>query len=585
MIANLGSSHILVQLAITLLHFLWQGVVIAALLALFLKIVPKHKVVLRYGASLTALASCLLVMVVTFYGVADTAISASELHRQVLVFADESTASTQSQYGISDAIYQYLPYLSLAYLCGLLFYTLKLVYELKRVRSLRGQGVQPAEGALQLKIEQLARQIGLSRAPQLLISLKAKTPMAIGILKPVVLLPFTMATNLTSQQIEMLLLHELAHIRRHDYAVNLLQSIAELVLFYHPAVRWISTQVRNEREYCSDDVALHHCQNPLAYAHTLADTAELCRHHHHIPQMAVAASGGDLKGRIERIVAHRCSGGSKLAQLQFASFLPVIVASWVLVGSLSQLTLPSIKTTPFTSTSDMPNQPAKAAELTSDLYQQEAIPPAIISRNEVVSRKAAPVVVESKPAVKLQQPSEFKLEPKLAIEPALNKDEPKVDVSDNANIVLAEKNIVDTSKPKTQVLKSKVVTAQKAEPKRTVTTTQEQPQPKVLIPSRVEQEQLKAPVDVFIEPEVMRTTQPVYPRFAKRKRIESSVKVSYTIDEQGRVTNMSFSGGVGQRSFRNAVKDALLKWRYKPAQLNGEPIATQMTKIFEFNLT
>jgi bla regulator protein BlaR1 len=102
----------------------------------------------------------------------------------------------------------------------------------------------------------------------------------------------------------MLLLHVLAHIRRYDYIVNFLQTLVEILLFFHPAVSWVSKQMRNEREDCSDDIAVKHCGSSLAYAHILADTASLCeKHHHHtIPSMAMAASGGDLKQRVVRLL-------------------------------------------------------------------------------------------------------------------------------------------------------------------------------------------------------------------------------------------------------------------------------------------
>lgn len=118
-----------------------------------------------------------------------------------------------------------------------------------------------------------------------------------------------MLSGLTTPQLEMLILHELAHIRRHDYLVNFIQTLVALLLFFHPAVQWISKQMRNEREYCSDDIAVQCCGDAIAYAHTLADTAALCsKHRHHtIPNMAMAASGGDLKQRVVRLVDHHCT--------------------------------------------------------------------------------------------------------------------------------------------------------------------------------------------------------------------------------------------------------------------------------------
>jgi len=185
----------------------------------------------------------------------------------------------------------------------------KLLIEIRNVNNLPMHASISPSSELLIRFDELAKQIKLAKTPKLLISLKAEVPMAIGWLKPVVLLPATMVTGLDSAQLEMLILHELAHIRRHDYLVNFLQTLIELLFFFHPSVHWIGKQMRNEREYCSDDIAVQHCGDAIAYAHTLTDTASLCAkgHFHTIPTMAMAASGGDLKARVVRLVDHHCA--------------------------------------------------------------------------------------------------------------------------------------------------------------------------------------------------------------------------------------------------------------------------------------
>ena len=98
--------------------------------------------------------------------------------------------------------------------------------------------------------------------------------MIIGYFKPVILLPASLLTQLSSQQVEAIIAHELAHLHRHDYWINLLQSVVEVVLFYHPAIWWMSSVVRTEREKCCDDLAVQWCTNPVVYAQALAATAE-----------------------------------------------------------------------------------------------------------------------------------------------------------------------------------------------------------------------------------------------------------------------------------------------------------------------
>ncbi len=124
-------------------------------------------------------------------------------------------------------------------------------------------------------------------------------PTVVGWLRPAILLPIAALASLTPDQVEAILAHELAHIRRHDYAVNVLQTLAETLLFYHPAVWWISKRIRVEREHCCDDIAIEICGDPIGYAQALA---ELESWRTSSATMALAATGGSLLDRVRRIL-------------------------------------------------------------------------------------------------------------------------------------------------------------------------------------------------------------------------------------------------------------------------------------------
>jgi beta-lactamase regulating signal transducer with metallopeptidase domain len=132
----------------------------------------------------------------------------------------------------------------------------------------------------------------------LLVSSLVEVPVVVGWFRPVVLMPVGALTGLAPEHIEALLAHELAHIRRHDYLVNVLQSVVEAVLFYHPAIWWVSNQIRKERELCCDDLAVAASGDALTYVRALADL-ESCRPTH--VRAAIAANGGSLLHRIRRL--------------------------------------------------------------------------------------------------------------------------------------------------------------------------------------------------------------------------------------------------------------------------------------------
>jgi TonB family protein len=309
---SLVSSPFLYNLSLTLIHFIWQGFFVALVLKVALSFTSYKNPQWRYAFSSLAMVANLLLPFITFFIIYQPDFQQfSPLLNNNIFLSDAIHNTAQTSEAWYSNMVEYLPYLSLSWLAVSFALALKLCCELYNVNQLPKTGTSPANDTLEARFQQLVLQVGLKSTPRILISLKNDVPMAIGWIKPVVLIPVSMLSGLTPTQLDMLILHELAHIRRHDYLVNFIQTLVELLLFFHPCVRWVSKQMRNEREYCSDDIAVHHCGNPIAYAHTLADTASICekRRHHSIPAMAMAASGGDLKQRVVRLVDqnHHCA--------------------------------------------------------------------------------------------------------------------------------------------------------------------------------------------------------------------------------------------------------------------------------------
>jgi hypothetical protein len=167
-----------------------------------------------------------------------------------------------------------------------------------QAHRLTRRDARPAPSPWDARFTDLRNRLNINRAVKLLESARVTVPAVIGCLRPVVLVPASAFTGLSPQQLEAVLAHELAHVRRHDYLINLLQAAVETLLFYHPAVWWASRQVRIERESCCDDVALAVCGDRLGYARALA-TLEGQRAA--APRLALAANGGSLLARIRRI--------------------------------------------------------------------------------------------------------------------------------------------------------------------------------------------------------------------------------------------------------------------------------------------
>jgi uncharacterized protein (TIGR03435 family) len=195
---------------------------------------------------------------------------------------------------------------------------------------LRSKWVRPAQQEWQRILDQIGGRIGLSRPVRLLVSGRVHVPTVVGWLRPVVLVPVAALAGLPPEHVEGLLAHELAHIRRHDYLVNILQSIAEALLFYHPAVWWLSGHIRTERELCCDDIAVSVSGDVLTYASALAEL-ESNRPVHLNP--ALAADGGSLADRIARLLGQSRPPARTLpGPGVIASAVLLVVTAWGVFG-------------------------------------------------------------------------------------------------------------------------------------------------------------------------------------------------------------------------------------------------------------
>ncbi|MBM4089709.1 MAG: M56 family metallopeptidase [Planctomycetes bacterium] len=167
------------------------------------------------------------------------------------------------------------------------------------VRRLRTVGVSAVPATVQGVLERVSRRLGLRRATQIPQSALVQVPVVAGHFRPVILVPMSVISGLPASQLEAILAHELAHIRRHDFLVNLLQTLLETVFFYHPAVWWLSREIRNERENCCDDLAVAVVGSGVDYGRALLAAAEL---HRPSTALVLGARDGSLLGRVRRIV-------------------------------------------------------------------------------------------------------------------------------------------------------------------------------------------------------------------------------------------------------------------------------------------
>ena len=280
-------------LSAALLHFVWQGSLVAVVLWAALLTMRKRPAAWRYGASSAALALLAALPAVTVWMLARP-LAAAPAGAATFFFAAAPGASLTRVSWLTRVESWALPVWSL----GVLLLSIRLVWGAGQLYGLRRRG-QAATGAVVATVEQLAARMGVRQPVAVWISAMADGPSVVGWIRPLILLPSATLMGLTPEQLEAVLAHELAHIRRFDYAVNLLQMLVETLLFYHPAVWWVSARMRHERELCCDDLAVESCGNALCYARALT---RLERLRLTAPGMAMASTGGPLLYRIQRLM-------------------------------------------------------------------------------------------------------------------------------------------------------------------------------------------------------------------------------------------------------------------------------------------
>jgi len=315
----LRDSPLAYHLGWTLLHFLWQGALVGGVYACLRYVMSEASPQSRYVLSLATLAALALLPVITFIYLMGTPVT---IHPILGIAAGSPTLIAEQAPSLLDALrtllHPLVPWTVPAWSIGVAFLGFRAFAGWRRARTLTRQASHEAPDSWQETVLRLAAQVGVRVRVRLMVTARVTVPCVVGWLKPVILLPPAALSGLTTLQLEMVLAHELSHIRRHDYLVNLIQVAVETLLFYHPVVRWISRDARRERELCCDDSAVRTCGDALHYAHALTDLAALRRGE---VSPAMGVTGGDLAMRVERLISPHHASAPRISSVLLASAL------------------------------------------------------------------------------------------------------------------------------------------------------------------------------------------------------------------------------------------------------------------------
>lgn len=535
----------------TLVHFLWQGLVVGLAYAAVRALLPKTHCHARYAVGLGALALLALWPLATFLALRPQGLAVDVVSGVATDVAALQVTATEG-HDLAALIGGLLPWLVSLWVVGVLVVGWRALRQWHHLVQLARRWAV-ASPELETMMHALNRRFGFMRKVRVLVSTRVDTPMLIGWLKPVVLLPTAVALGFPRQQIELILAHELGHLRRYDHLVNLAQALLETLLFYHPVVHWISREVRNERELCCDALVLRLTRGePREYAQTLAALEELRQ----VPaSFALAASGGELLERVRRIIGMPAPRLATVGQgqMRWLFAIALLGAGLILalrIGrddartftapalSIDWLQLPSSATLPL-ATLTLPFERPRLQLAAAPAFEA-------VSGTASDTRSDAPRLAASMPADR--SAAEAATAPASTLIPATPAPATSMVASDSpeATVPLARTPESIPAPAATTAIPSYPAAA--------------------------------APL-AATRPVATRIVQPKFPSFAKRAT--GRIEASFAIAADGSVADIRIAEGDPDSAFARAAERALKQWRFDTASLPaGESARYTQTFVF-----
>jgi bla regulator protein BlaR1 len=373
----------------SIFHSLWQGAIIYGALMLAVVLIPKLSAKTRHNLAYSAMCLMFMGFCITFFSIfqfPQNGSSAIQVIDPGVSPGGPASYILSLPQKINNRTEHLFPYLVSMYSIGILFQLLILSFGYRKLIRLKQaeRSLVPAEW--QVVFEQLSKKLKLRRRVGFYLSANVNVPLVIGYFKPIVLFPLALASQLDIHQVEAILIHELSHIRRNDYLLNLIKTAIETILFFNPFI-WLSGRLINiEREHACDDLVLQFTGTPVTYAHALLKLEIL--KNKATPALSMAATGGNqhLYQRIKRITDMKTNYTNAKQQL-FA--ITLTVATVISLAWINPSKTDSRKMTkaPQTSKIDIGSQGAKFKPLDEAESMTQASIIAKISDNDTTKKK------------------------------------------------------------------------------------------------------------------------------------------------------------------------------------------------------
>jgi beta-lactamase regulating signal transducer with metallopeptidase domain len=276
MIDRIFSEQIIESVGWAVVHSLWQSTLIAIFLAVAFSFIGKEKAGRRYQIAFGGLLIAFFAFVGTFllyYSSSGNEVSVAGVAGQSLdVMHTEAPSAIER---MSSSVRVYLPVIFNVWVLGLIIVGIKMFGGWIYIEKIKRRVSKEIPGHYHQIVSRIKAQLGVRKKILVGVSERVAAPIVAGFIKPIILIPVGLVNQLNDREVEAILTHEIAHIRRNDYLFNLIQSVIETILYFNPAIWWISSAVRNTREHCCDDMAIQYCGDQLMYAGALVKAEEM----------------------------------------------------------------------------------------------------------------------------------------------------------------------------------------------------------------------------------------------------------------------------------------------------------------------
>ncbi len=306
---SIFQNQVLNALGWTLLHSIWQAFIVLTILQI-IRAQKSIKALINYRAALYSLFSMVLMSVGTFFYYYFTIIPGQDTTMLSKIYIDSSNMLhwpvlqlAKGELTLADLLQHNMDLIVLAWCVGIFLFAIRFVLNLGYLHRLRNVSVEPLDAFWVERVRLISEELGLKRGVQILRSGLVRVPATFGYFKPIILIPTSLIAEMGAYELEAIILHEMAHIKRNDYIINIAQSLIETLLFFNPFIWWMSAIIKKERENCCDDFVISRFDS-LSYVKALAQVEEF-RLGSEALVMAATGNKNQLLNRIKRIMENK----------------------------------------------------------------------------------------------------------------------------------------------------------------------------------------------------------------------------------------------------------------------------------------